>query len=96
MLILRYSKGKDNKPMSNTKQLVEAITPKKKKSKRSLKDAFTSVCKFCEDLARFGFFAASIGAGYVLFTQGEVGMKIVGGVLLAGGVVYFADKTIRK
>lgn len=70
--------------------------PKKKKNKKGFKKTVNAVVDFLGDLIHFVFFATAIAGGYVLFTQGSVTMKVVGGILLAGGVTYFADKSIRK
>lgn len=83
--------------MSKTDTLVKELDalPKKKKNK-SFKKTAQAVLDFLGDLVYFVFFATAVSGGYVLFTQGSVTMKVVGGILLAGGVTYFADKTIRK
>jgi hypothetical protein len=78
---------------SNKNKLTPLPTEKKK---RKVSGVFTSVCDFCVDMVKFVYFATSVAGGYVLVTQGSLSMRVVGGILLTGGVAFFADKTVRK
>ena len=80
-----------------TDMLVQELesTPKKK-NKRKFKKAVDSFIQTVADIAQFVYNATAIAGGYVLFTQGSVNMKVVGGILLAGAIYFFASKTISK
>jgi hypothetical protein len=84
---------------NNKGSFVETLdaTPKKRKqSKKTLKGLADSFMQTVVDISQFVFFATTIAGGYVLFTQGSVNMKVVGGIILAGGIYFFASKTISK
>lgn len=69
---------------------------KKTKKGKGFVSVFNKSVEFLGDVFYFLFFSTAVTGGYVLFTQGALNMKVVGGVLLAGGVTYFANKTINK
>lgn len=83
---------------NKTDELVQTLdaTPKKnKRAKKGFKGFINSFVTTVEQLANFVFYATAVAGGYVLFTQGSVTMKLVGGILLAGGITYFASKSIK-
>lgn len=80
----------------STNELVEAIDKKKKKPKKGFKKYINALGKIISDIAQFVFFATAIAGGYVLLTQDSDNMRVVGGILLAGAVYFFASRTINK
>jgi hypothetical protein len=83
-----------------TNKLLKAIEspeePLEVSKYKIFKKKMTSFCEFINDIIKFAYFAASIAGGYILVQQADNNIRIIGIIMLIGGIIFFASKTIRK